>query len=212
MKILQVTSLPLPNLKVIRFARFCDHRGYFTEHYRKSDFQHLPELDFMHQIEFGQCNESYSHKGTIRGLHFQWNPNMGKLVRPSSGHLIDIALDVRKGSPTLGKIILFDMPVDKNADFQDWIWVPPGFAHGLLCPEDTLAEYFCTGQYNPQCEAGISPLAADLDWSLCDPKLKTIFDNIVSSNPLISPKDKDGMILNCWLNDQRSDQFTFGSD
>jgi len=207
MKIIEVKTLPINDIKIIRFARFCDHRGYFTEHYRKSDFQHLPVLDFMHQVDFGQCNESYSRQGTIRGLHFQWNPNMGKLVRPLTGHLIDMALDIRKGSPTLGKIILYDMPVDRNADFQEWIWVPPGFAHGLLCPQDSLVEYFCTGQYNPDCEAGISPLADDLDWTLCDQKLKQTFDQITNSNPLISDKDKNAMNLNSWLKDPRSDQF-----
>ena len=209
MKILSTKSLTVPALKTIRFARFCDHRGYFTEHYRKSDFQHLPELDFMHHIEFGQCNESFSHQGTIRGLHFQWNPYMGKLVRPITGHLIDIALDIRKGSPTLGKIILYDMPVDRQADSQEWLWVPPGFAHGLLCPQDSLVEYFCSGQYNPDCEAGISPLADDLDWSLCDPNLKDTFDQIASKNPLISPKDEKGLTINNWLNDPRSDHFLY---
>ena len=209
MKLLNVNSLSIDAVKIIRFARFCDHRGYFTEHYRKSDFEHLPEVDFMHHVEFGQCNESYSYQGTIRGLHFQWNPNMGKLVRPLTGHLIDVALDIRKGSSTLGKIILYDMPIDSNADFQEWIWIPPGFAHGLLCPQESLVEYFCSGQYNPECQAGISPLAPDLDWSLCDPKLKAAFDQIANSNPLISPKDKNGMTLNNWLNDPRSDQFLF---
>jgi len=207
MKILHNKTLAIPDIKIIRFVRFCDHRGYFTEHYRKSDFQNLPELDFMHQVEFGQCNESYSHQGTIRGLHFQWNPYMGKLVRPLTGHLIDMALDIRKGSTTLGKIILYDMPVNRNDDFQEWIWIPPGFAHGLLCPKDSLVEYFCTGQYNPECQAGISPLANDLDWSLCDQNLKATFDQIVNSNPLISPKDKNGLTLKNWLNDHRSDQF-----
>ena len=100
MKILGVKSLSVSDVKVINFGRFGDHRGYFTEHYRKSDFESRLDLEFMRGIDFTQCNESYSHQGTVRGLHFQWNPYMGKLVRPLTGHLIDMVLDIRKGSPT----------------------------------------------------------------------------------------------------------------
>jgi len=207
--LLQVNSLPIEAVKVICFARFGDHRGYFTEHYRKSDFEHHSDLEFMRGVDFTQCNESYSHRGTIRGLHFQWNPYMGKLVRPLTGHLIDMVLDIRKGSPTLGKIILYDMPVDRMTNFQEWIWVSPGFAHGLFCPKNTLVEYFCTGQYNPDCEAGISPLAEDIDWSLCEPELKKIFDKVAPTTTLISDKDRNGLSVAEWLNDSRSDNFIY---
>ena len=71
MKIVEVKSLRIEAVKVIRFGRFCDHRGYFTEHYRKSDFDGQSQLSFMKDMEFVQTNESYSVKGTIRGLHFQ---------------------------------------------------------------------------------------------------------------------------------------------
>ena len=81
MKLLGVKALAIEDIKVIQFARFCDHRGYFTEHYRKSDFCNHPDMEFLKGVDFLQCNESYSQKGTIRGLHFQWNPYMGKLVR-----------------------------------------------------------------------------------------------------------------------------------
>ena len=74
MKIIEVKALDIPEVKVIRYARFCDHRGYFTEHYRKSDFHNPETMEFMKDVEFVQCNESYSMKGTVRGLHFQWNP------------------------------------------------------------------------------------------------------------------------------------------
>src|SRR5579864_6398452 len=112
MKIEKVTSLAIQGIKVIKFKRFCDLRGYFTEHYRRSDFQKNPETPFMKNVEFVQCNESYSRAGTLRGLHFQWNPYMGKLVRTISGRMIDIVLDIRKGSPTLGKGIMYDMPAN----------------------------------------------------------------------------------------------------
>ena len=181
MKLLNVQTLHVKAIKVICFARFCDHRGYFTEHFRKSDLKNHPDTAFMKDIEFVQANESFSKGGTIRGLHFQWNPYMGKLVRTISGRMVDIVLDIRKGSPTFGKIILYDMPANPNADYQEWIWVPPGFAHGNFFTENTVIEYFCSGEYSPGCEAGISPLAEDIDWSLCDKKLKREF-------PLLSNK------------------------
>lgn len=210
MKLLEVRSLEIKEIKVIRFARFCDHRGYFTEHYRRSDFHNHPDMGFMAAVEFLQCNESYSRKGTIRGLHFQWNPYMGKLVRTLAGRMVDMVLDIRKGSATFGKIVLCDMPADSTMDYSDWIWVPPGFAHGNLFPEDTQIEYFCSGEYSPGCEAGISPLAKDIDWGLCDPALKSLFDRIGRSTKLITDKDKNGFDVRSWESDGRSDNFVYG--
>lgn len=169
MKLLEISSLKIEDVKVIRFARFCDHRGYFTEHFRKSDFANHPEMGFMKNVEFVQCNESYSQKGTVRGLHFQWNPYMGKLVRTLTGRMVDMVLDIRKGSQTFGRIVCYDMPADTKANYSEWIWVPPGFAHGNFFTEESMIEYFCSGEYSPGCEAGISPLASDIDWTLYDP-------------------------------------------
>ena len=210
MKLLEVKTLQMEAVKVIRFARFRDHRGYFTEHYRKGDFLKHGDMHFMKGVEFVQANESYSKRGTIRGLHFQWNPYMGKLVRTLTGRMIDMVLDIRKGSPTFGKIILYDMPADNTADYAEWIWVPPGFAHGNFFTEDSMIEYFCSGEYSPGCEAGISPLAGDMDWTLCDPDLKKLFDRIAGSTALISDKDKDGLTVKGWNSDNRSENFIYG--
>jgi dTDP-4-dehydrorhamnose 3,5-epimerase len=210
MKILDVKSLKIEAVKVIRFSRFRDHRGYFAEQYRRSDFTNGPCADFMKGVEFVQANESYSRKGTIRGVHFQWNPYMGKLVRTLSGRMVDMALDIRKGSPTFGKIVLYDMPANSEADYHEWIWVPPGFAHGNFFPEETLIEYLCSGEYSQGCESGISPLAADIDWSLCEPKLKKLFDKIVASSPLISDKDKNASSVADWTANKQSDNFVYG--
>jgi dTDP-4-dehydrorhamnose 3,5-epimerase len=212
MKILGIKTLRIRDVKVIKFARFCDHRGYFTEHYRKSDFTNHADMNFMKDVEFVQANESYSKKGTIRGLHFQWNPYMGKLVRTLSGRMVDMVLDIRKDSPTFGKIILYDMPANREADYQEWIWVTPGFAHGNFFTDDTLIEYFCSGEYSPGCEAGISPLASDIDWTLCEPNLKQLFDNIVNSGALISDKDKNGFSLSAWENNEHSDNSIYSTD
>ena len=124
--------------------------------------------------------------------------------------MVDMALDIRKGSADFGKIILYDIPARTDNDYAEWIWLPPGFAHGVFFTEDTLIEYFCTGQYNGQCEANISPLSSDIDWSLCDSDLKQLFDDFVSSQILITDKDKDGFSVSQWNEDERSDNFIYG--
>src|SRR5919202_3137696 len=127
MKILEAKQLKMPEIKVVRFARFRDRRGYFTEHFRQSDFRTNPLASFMEGVEFVQTNESFSKAGTVRGLHFQWKPYMRKLVRTLYGHMVDLVLDIRIGSPTFGKAIAYDMPSNQSTDFNEWIWVPPGF-------------------------------------------------------------------------------------
>ncbi|MGA2141780.1 MAG: dTDP-4-dehydrorhamnose 3,5-epimerase family protein [Brevinematales bacterium] len=209
MKILEVKSLSIPEVKVIRFARFCDSRGYFSEHFRKSDLKNHPDTkDVFQRIEFLQMNESFSVPGVIRGLHFQWNPFMGKLVRTLSGHMIDIFLDIRKGSPNFGRAAMYDMPSERTKDYCEWIWVPPGFAHGNFFEAESAIEYLCSGEYSQGCEAGISPLAGDIDWALCDKDLKARFDKIASGGMIITDKDRNGFTLENWIKDGRSDNFT----
>lgn len=214
-KLLEVKSLAISEIKVLRFARFHDHRGYFTEHYRRSDFLTHPDLQCLQGVEFVQANESFSRPGTVRGLHFQWNPYVGKLVRTVWGQMIDLVLDIRKGSPTVGKILAYDIKATADADTAEWIWVPPGFAHGNFFLEETIIEYFCSGQYNPNCEAGISPLSPDIDWSLCDPALRRLFGELISKESaqatglLLSEKDRNGLSLSGWLRDARADAFVY---
>jgi dTDP-4-dehydrorhamnose 3,5-epimerase len=208
MKILEVERLTFPEIAVIRFARFKDQRGYFTEQYRSSDFR---DLEGLGGVEFRQMNESFSRAGTIRGLHFQWNPYQGKLVRAVAGRLIDLVLDIRKGSPTFGRIIAQDLPARWDGDDCRWIWVPPGFAHGMVLVEDTLVEYLCTGEYNPKCEAGISPFSDDIDWSLCDPELKALVETVAVTTDLVSPKDRQAPGVSAWAEDPRSSHFVYPS-
>jgi len=205
MKIIEIENLNPPEVKIIKFARFTDNRGYFTEPFRKSQF--LKEA--IHDFDIIQINESYSKKGVIRGLHFQWNPYMGKLVRTITGHMIDLFLDIRKGSPTFGKINAFDMPASKSDDISTWIWIPVGFAHGNIFLKETIIEYLCTGEYSQGCEAGISPLSPDINWSLCDLHLKKIIDNQIKKGLIISEKDQKGLALKEWLNDKRSENFIY---
>ena len=211
MQIESVTTLEIEDLKVIRFRRFVDQRGYFTEHYRKGNIDENPDTGFLKGVSFVQSNESFSRVGTIRGLHFQWNPYMGKLVRTVTGRMVDMALDIRLGSPSYGRIALRDMPASHDGASGEWIWVPPGFAHGNFFLSDTIIEYFCTGEYSAGCEAGISPLSADIDWSVCDRSLKSLFDNFAVGNAiLITEKDKNGFSVEAWTKDGRSKNFIYG--
>lgn len=212
MKILSVRSLAIPDVKVVRFARFVDDRGFFAEPFRRSDFDQHPDMGFLADVPLLQANESHSRAGVVRGLHFQWNPFMGKLVRTVFGHLIDIVLDIRHGSPTLGRAVMHDMPTDPQTDWAEWIWVPPGFAHGIFFPAESRIEYFCSGEYSPGCEAAISPLAPDIDWSLCDPALKARFDAITSDGAIMSAKDRAGLTVRGWLDDERSAQFVYPTE
>ncbi len=135
---------------------------------------------------------------------------MGKLVRTVTGRMIDIVLDIRKDSPTFGNIILYDMPANHKGDYHEWIWVPPGFAHGNFFTENSMIEYFCSGEYSPGCEACISPLAKDIDWGLCDSELKKLFDSIAPSTNLITDKDKNGSSVNEWNRNEHSGHFIYG--
>jgi dTDP-4-dehydrorhamnose 3,5-epimerase len=134
---------------------------------------------------------------------------MGKLVRTLYGHMVDLVLDIRRGSPTLGKAIAYDMPSRESEDSDEWIWVPPGFAHGNVFLKDTTIEYLCSGEYSPGNEAGISPLAEDIDWSLCDPRLRQAFYSIAASTRLMTEKDREGLSVSAWEKDVRSDKFTY---
>lgn len=207
MKILDVFNLGIEDIKVIKFAKFRDHRGYFTEIFRLQDILALP---FLKGFKFYQANESYSKPNVVRGLHFQWNPYMGKLVRTIKGKMIDLALDIRINSPTFGKIIAYEMSSSPEKDYSEWIWIPPGFAHGNLFLEETMIEYFCTGWWAPETEAGIYPFADDIDWSLCSAEIKRIFNEIKNKEYLISEKDKKGLTLKEWANDERSKNFIYG--
>jgi len=208
MKILSVVPLGIPEVKVVRFARFPDERGYFCETFQPADLGQHPELSRAAKQPILQCNEAFSRRGTLRGLHVQWSPNMGKWVRPLFGHLVDFALDLRLASPTFGRIVGYDMPARPDADFAEWIFVPPGFAHGTLLPQDSVIEYFCTASWNKDAEAGISPLSPDLDWSLCDAIPRTWYEEAIRAKPLLSPKDRSAPSLTEWKRDPRSSLVT----
>jgi dTDP-4-dehydrorhamnose 3,5-epimerase len=205
MKIVSIKEAQIPGVKLINFERFTDKRGFFTETFRVSDFINNELKCFPNGIM--QANESYSRRNVLRGLHFQWNPNMGKLVRTISGHMVDLVLDLRQGSPTQGKIMAFNMPANSTDGTTSWIWVPEGCAHGNFFLEDSYIEYFCSGSYNGECEAGVSPFAVDIDWSICDPKLKNLFADLKDSF-IATSKDINGLSVKQWLDREDAKNFT----
>jgi len=169
---MEIIKTKIPDLYILKPQVFEDERGYFFESYNKETF-----LKLGIDQNFVQDNESKSMKGVLRGLHFQRAPfTQGKLVRVMHGAVLDVAVDLRKNSPTYGKwasVIL----THKNK----WMyWVPPGFAHGFVTLEDnTVFFYKCTNVYNKASEGSIRWNDPDLniDWQL-------------NGEPLLSEKDK----------------------
>jgi len=207
MKILGVEDLTIPEVKVITFQRFKDDRGYFTETYRKSEFENNAQTAFLKDIDFTQVNESFSKKGVLRGFHFQWNPFMAKMLRVIQGKVIDMAVDIRPASPTFGKIVGYEFDANPEQENNQWIWIPTGFAHGILFLEDSTIEYFCTGQWAPDTERGISPLSKDIDWSVFNSELKKKLDEFMKTSLIINEKDKNGLTLEQWRNSEDSKNF-----
>jgi dTDP-4-dehydrorhamnose 3,5-epimerase len=143
-----ITKTPIPGLILIEPRIFGDHRGYFMESFSKEKFRSLGiDADFV------QDNESMSGKGVLRGLHFQRPPHaQGKLVRVITGGVWDVAVDLRKNSPTYGKWFGTEL----TADNKRMMFIPPGFGHGFLTLEDnTVFQYKCTDYYAPETEGGI---------------------------------------------------------
>ena len=168
---MQVIQTNLSGLIVIQPKVFEDTRGYFFESYNKALFHKHNMAD-----EFVQDNESLSQKGVLRGLHFQNPPYaQAKLVRVITGAVLDVAVDIRKKSPTYGRHFSEELS-SKN---KKMMYVPAGFAHGFLVLDDnTIFSYKCSGAYNKDAEGGIL-------W--CDEELGI---NWGIKNPILSEKDK----------------------
>ncbi|MCD4774144.1 MAG: dTDP-4-dehydrorhamnose 3,5-epimerase [Bacteroidales bacterium] len=168
---MEIVKTKIPGLLIIKPDVFEDDRGYFFESYNRNKF-----VDAGIDNIFIQDNESKSMKGVLRGLHFQYPPyDQGKLVRVMKGAVIDVALDIRKNSPTYGQWDSIELTESNKMMY----WVPPGMAHGFVTLEDeTVFFYKCTNLYNKDSEGSIRWNDPDLniDWGI--------------SNPIISEKDK----------------------
>ncbi len=139
----------IPDVILVKPKVFSDKRGFFMETYKKSDFK-LAGID----TDFVQDNHSKSVKGVLRGLHFQRDPfAQGKLVRCIRGKIFDVAVDIRKGSPTFGKWVGYELSEENRL----MLWIPKGFAHGFLTLSDEAEVVYKVsgGEYNPNYDAGI---------------------------------------------------------
>lgn len=178
---MQIKETNIEGLLVLRPRRFEDERGYFFESFNQQQFSQLVNQT----IEFVQDNESVSKKGVVRGLHFQSPPHaQGKLVRVASGSVLDVAVDIRKNSPTYGQWHAELLSAENGTQF----WIPAGFAHGFVALEDqTQFLYKCTNYYAPSAEA-------TLLWN--DPQLNIDWN---CSNPIVSEKDKQGTSFSSFI-------------
>jgi dTDP-4-dehydrorhamnose 3,5-epimerase len=168
---------------------FQDPRGFFMETFREDQLEAhgLP-------THFVQDNHSRSARGVLRGLHFQWAPPMGKLMRVSLGSAFLVAVDIRKGSPTLGKWV----GVEASAENRRQVWAPAGFARGFcVLSEAAEIQYKCTGIYNNKGESGIrwDDPEIGIEWPIQDVSL--------------SEKDRNAQTLAQWLSRPESSNFRF---
>lgn len=191
---LKIESRHLNDIVVLVPEVIGDSRGFFMETFRSDQF-----LEIGLPTNFVQDNHSRSSNGVLRGLHFQWNPPMGKLMRVTSGAAFLVAVDVRKGSPTLGKWF----GTEVTADNKKQVWAPYGFARGFCALTDGCeVQYKCTGVYNPQGEAGIY---------FADPEIGIRWPIDVGT-ATTSEKDRKAPSLAQWLASPLSDNILYDAE
>ena len=189
---IKVESWHLGDIAVVVPEIFQDDRGFFMETFRVDQFAALGL-----PTEFVQDNHSRSAKGVVRGLHFQWGPPMGKLMRVTAGSAFLVAVDIRKGSPTLGKWV----GIEATAANRRAVWAPAGFARGFCAlSEGTEIQYKCTGIYSSKAESGIrwNDPEIGIHWPLTD--------------VTVSDKDRGARTLAEWLASPESDNFQHSTE
>ena len=162
-----VEATAIPEVRIVHPRVFPDERGWFLE-----VLQHDAFAELGLPTRFVQVNQSRSARGVVRGLHFQWDPPQGKLMRVVAGRAFMVAVDIRPGSPTLGRSVA----IEAAAGEPVLMWAPATFARGFASLEDpTEIEYFCTAPYNPAAESGIRWDDPDLgiQWPLEAPQLSS---------------------------------------
>jgi dTDP-4-dehydrorhamnose 3,5-epimerase len=169
---MQAVRTRLDGLVALEPAVYGDERGFFSETYRA---EWNDALGLAPDVRFVQDNHSRSTRGVVRGMHFQVGDGLGKLVRCARGRIFDVAVDVRRGSPTYRRWV----GVTLSADNFKQCWVPPGFAHGFCVMSDVAqVEYKCTDLYDPRSEIGLM-------WN--DPALGVTWP---IQKPILSPRDQ----------------------
>jgi len=186
---IRVESKFLGDVHVLVPDIFQDSRGFFMETYREDQFKALG-LPY----QFVQDNHSRSSHGVVRGLHFQWEPPMGKLMRVSLGSAFLVAVDIRRESPTLGNWV----GVEASAENRRQVWAPAGFARGFCVLSDVAEiQYKCTGIYSNKGESGIR-------WDDSEIGVKWPVQE-----PLLSEKDRKAQTLAEWLSRPESRNFSY---
>ena len=174
---MKVTPTAIPDVLVIEPKVFCDTRGFFYESFNQKAFNEATGTDY----QFVQDNHSRSSKGVLRGLHYQIHQPQGKLVRVVRGAVFDVAVDIRKSSPTFGKWVGIELTEENHKQ----LWIPAGFAHGFMVTSDSAEFlYKTTDYYAPEHERCIA-------WN--DPALGIRWPLTVS--PSLSSKDQQGLAL-----------------
>lgn len=172
-----VTPSALPDVLILEPKLFGDARGFFFESYNRRAFHDATGLD----VDFVQDNHSRSAQGVLRGLHYQIEHAQGKLVRVVAGAVFDVAVDIRKSSPTFGRWVGMEL----SAANKKMVWIPPGFAHGfLVLSDDAEFLYKTTDYYAPSHERTIA-------WN--DPQIGIAWP--LAGAPLLSAKDQAGVRL-----------------
>lgn len=169
---MEFEKLALEGLMLFKQKRFCDERGYFAECLRANEFLEITGKTLV------QINQSYSKKGVLRGIHLQ-NPNpQGKLISVVKGEICDVAVDLRRSSPTFMQSLSFKLSENNGLS----LYVPEGFGHGYyVLSDDAIINYSCTSYYAPGCELTIryDDPSLKVDWMIDD-----------SCELIISPKDR----------------------
>ena len=171
---MKITPTVIPDVLVFEPTVHGDERGYFMETFRASFF-----TERGIEASFVQDNQSLSSQGTLRGLHYQLNNPQGKLVRIGSGRVFDVAVDMRRSSPTFGQWV----GVELSGENKKQLWVPPGFAHGFyVMSQSAELIYKCTDYFDASDDHSLlwNDAALNIDWPL------------VGGEPLLSDKDKAG--------------------
>ncbi|MDT3719823.1 dTDP-4-dehydrorhamnose 3,5-epimerase [Pseudomonas oryzihabitans] len=173
---MQVFETAIPDVKLIEPKVFGDDRGFFLESFQAERYAEQAGIT----LPFVQDNHSRSARNVLRGLHFQRNKPQGKLVRVVRGEVLDVAVDIRRGSPTFGNVVAEILSEENKRQ----LWIPPGLAHGFVVLSETADfEYKCTDYYDPSDEGSLIWNDPDLniDWRVTD--------------PILSAKDAQGLRL-----------------
>lgn len=170
------TKTDIEGVYIIEPRVFKDARGYFFESYSRQDFDAA-----IGKVDFVQDNESCSTKGVIRGLHFQKPPySQAKLVRCVVGKVRDVAVDLRKGSPTYGKFVAVELSEENHRQF----FIPKGFAHGFEVLSDVaIFQYKCDEYYHPESEGGLDPFDTELGIDWVTPAIKAVVSEKDNHHP-----------------------------